>query len=258
MKQVLEYLRYYLTAQTKFDVHSPFVFDLVTKVINDTTSIEGFEKIEKLRGELLRNHNSIQVTDFGTAWGGPKTYERKISAIAKHSAKPKKFGMLLSRIVKYFKPENILELGTSFGISTMYFASGNPASKIISIEGCPETAGVASGNFNKNNFKNIEIIIGGFDSTLSSALNKFQKIDFVFFDGNHQKNSTLNYFKQCLSHAQDKSIFIFDDINLSYEMKEAWLEIKSHPKVSVTVDLFMMGIVFFNPELSKQDFIIRF
>jgi predicted O-methyltransferase YrrM len=254
----LNFLKYYLTARTKHDVHSPFVFDFVTNVINKKNLVPEFDRIENRRKELLKDDKIINVTDFGTAFKGPKTYRRKISAITYHSAKPAKYAQLLYRIVNYFKPGNLLELGTSFGISTMYMSSANREARIITLEGCSETAKVATENFEQTGLKNIEQVTGDFNYTLDEAINKFENLDFVFFDGNHQKEPTLNYFQKCLTKSHNQSIFIFDDINWSAQMKEAWKEIKDHPRVTVTIDLFILGIVFFNPDLTKQNFTIRF
>ncbi|MEO5570965.1 MAG: class I SAM-dependent methyltransferase [Bacteroidia bacterium] len=254
----LNYLKYYFTAQTKHDVHSPFVFDFVAKVINKKKHSPEFDEIERLRKELLKNSTKINVTDFGTAFKGPKTYKRKISAITFHSAKSRRYGKLMFRIVNYFKPRNLIELGTSFGFSTMYLSLANKETKIVSLEGCSETAKVATDNFQRMKLKNIEQVTGDFNSTLDKAINKFEKLDFVFFDGNHAKEHTLNYFQKCLNKTHNKTVFIFDDINWSAGMKQAWKEIQDHPKVTVTIDLFILGIVFFNPDLTKQHFIIRF
>jgi predicted O-methyltransferase YrrM len=254
----LNFLKYYLTAQTKHDVHSPFVFDFVTNAINKKNHVPEFDQIEDRRKELLKDDKIINVTDYGTAFKGPKTYQRKISAITYHSAKPAKYAQLLYRIINYFKPQNILELGTSFGFSTMYMASANKKAKIITLEGCSETAKVAMENFQRLGLKNTEQVTGDFNHTLDEAINKFESLDFVFFDGNHQKEPTLNYFQKCLGKSHNKTVFIFDDINWSAEMKVAWEEIQNHPKVTVTIDLFILGIVFFNPDLTKQNFVIRF
>ncbi|MFI5218710.1 MAG: O-methyltransferase [Bacteroidia bacterium] len=258
VRHLLQYLHYRFTAQSRHDVHSPFIFDLVTKVINNKTQFSEFNKIENLRRELLNDNKVINVTDFGTAFGGPKTYRRKISEIAKHSAKPAKYAQLLFRIINHYKPGAILELGTSFGISTMYMVAANPQSKIITVEGCPETSRIAKINFQKSGFKNIQPETGSFDHALDKVLTGFEKLDLVFFDGNHQKDATLNYFQKCLLKSHNKSIFIFDDINWSREMQDAWNKIKNHPQVTVTVDLFVMGIVFFNTDLTRQHFTIRF
>jgi predicted O-methyltransferase YrrM len=161
-------------------------------------------------------------------------------------------------LVNRFQPEEVLELGTSLGISSAYLASANSKIKVITIEGCKEIAEKAKENFKKLGLQNIEQHLGNFDDVLPQLLSEKKKIDFVFFDGNHRKEPTLNYFKQCLAHAHEGSIFIFDDIYWSSEMKEAWNEIKMNERVTVTLDLFFMGIVFFRKEQVKQHFIIRY
>lgn len=251
---LFRYLEYIIKSKTKYDIHSPFMFELITGVINANGT--GIHDIELLRKNLVNDNTSIEVTDFGAK--GKKKYMRSISSIARSSAKNKKYCTLLYRIVKHFKPLSMLELGTSLGISTIYQAKANPAARFISLEGCPETARIAQKNLSENDCKNIQLICGEFSETLPAALSRFETLDYAFFDGNHQKGATLHYFNTCLAKSHDKSIFIFDDINWSGEMREAWKEIKNHPSVTVTVDLFFLGIVFFDKNLSKQNFMVRF
>ena len=91
---------------------------------------------------------------------------------------------------------------------------------------------------------------------VEKELKEHNQLDFVFFDGNHKKKPTLSYFKQCLEVAHEDSIFIFDDIYWSTEMTEAWQEIKKHPKVTLSIDCFEMGIVFFKKEQAKEHFTV--
>ena len=255
----LKYFRYWFSAKTAHGIHSPFVFALYNDVIDKKGSYYSFDKIEQLRKKLLVSKKEIGVTDLGAGRSG----KRSIAEIAERSAKSRKYCELLFRIVYHFKPETILELGTSLGISTSYLASANSNSKVITIEGCPNTAAEAGKNFESLGLKNIESIVGGFDITLQQTLHsrlktKDSKLDFVFFDGNHKKEPTLNYFKQCIEFGNNDSLFIFDDIHWSHEMEEAWGEIKKHPRVTVTIDLFFLGLVFFRKEQQKEDFFLRF
>ncbi len=265
---LIKYIRYQFSAKTAHGIHSPFVFQLYNEVINHKANYYAFDRIELLRNKLLQSNDEIEVKDLGTGTSG----KRKISLIAERAAKNKKYGELLYRLVNRFKPEIILELGTSLGISTAYLASANPNSKVITIEGCPSTAGAAKKCFEALGLKNIESVIGNFDFELKNVLesgilasaspssggrNQESRIDFVFFDGNHKKEPTLNYFTQCLEYAHNDSVFVFDDIHWSDEMEEAWEEIKKHPKVTVTIDLFFLGIVFFRKEQVKENFILK-
>ncbi len=256
-----KFIRYYFTAQNGkgHGIHSPFVFDFVTNVLNDKKIYECYGAIEPLRKELLNNNRSIEVEDFGAGSAVTPTIKRKVSAIARSSLKNKKFAQLLFRIVKYYKPETIIELGTSFGITTCYLACANAHSKVHTLEGSPAIGEIAQRNFKNANLHNINFLQGNFEKSFPAVLSKTKNIDLVFVDGNHQKEATLAYFAECLKKSSSSSIFIFDDIHWSWGMEDAWKKIKEHPSVTLTIDLFFMGLVFLNPDFKvKQNFIIRF
>jgi len=227
-------------------------------VILEKTEKTSCLDIEILVKKLHKESREIKVTDFGAGSKINISKKRKIKDIAKNSAKNKKFGRLLYRMVNHYNPKNIIELGTSLGISTAYLSNGKPNSNIFSLEGCKSTANIALENFKKINIKNIELVVGEFNETLTPTLTKMKTVDLAFIDGNHQKNPTLQYFKKILDYSNNNTIFIFDDIYWSKEMEEAWQIIQEHPATTATVDLFFIGIVFVNPDLSKEKFKIRF
>ena len=256
-----KYLNYHFTASNGkgHGVHSPFVFDFITKVLRDKKKYDCYEKIEAVRKELINDLRLIHVDDFGAGSTVMKLNERKISAIARSSLKPKKYAQLLFRIVQYYKPVTIVELGTSFGITTSYLASGNKDATVYTCEGATTIASIAQNNFNKLNLNNIELIQGNFDETLPGLLTKLNKIDLAFIDGNHRKEPTLSYFHQLLNHSAASTILIFDDIHWSEEMEAAWQEIQNHPSVTLSIDLFFIGIIFLNNNFKvKQQFSIRY
>lgn len=251
------FLKYLWQSQTRHDIHSPFVYDLLTNVIKDKFAPEAFKKIEDIRIELLRSDAEISVNDLGagSVFGAKK--KRKISQITKDTSKQPKYAQLLYRLAEHFQSKTILELGTSLGISTAYLAAVK-GSKVITIEGCAEKANVAKNNFSKINLDNIAVVVGNFDEKLSTVLDRTGQLDFVFFDGNHRKEPTLNYFELCLNKAHNNTVFVFDDIHWSNEMEDAWNTIKANAGVTVTVDLFFLGLVFLRKEQTKQHFIIKY
>ena len=256
-----KYIRYYLTSANGkgHGIHSPFVYDFITLVLNDRRSFYAYEKLELLRSRLLMEQAEIVVDDFGA---GPASHEgksRTISSIAKNAAKPRKLAQLLFRVVNHYQPKNILELGTSLGISTGYLAMGNCRSTVYTCEGAPGIARTARKNFTELELANIAITEGNFDDTLPSLLAQIGTVDLAFVDGNHRKAPTLKYFEAIFEKAGENSILIFDDIHWSAEMEEAWTIIKQHPGVLLTIDLFFLGFVFLSKEFkAKQDFVIRF
>lgn len=256
-----KYFRYYLQAGNGkgHGVHSPFVFDFIIHVLNDRNKYDCYSKIEAQRNRLLANNNTIDVEDFGAGSAVIPFKKRKIKDIAASSLKKKKYAQLLFRIAKYYRAKTIIELGTSFGISTSYLASANEDSKVFTFEGSKNIAKIASDNFEKVGLKNIHLIEGNFAKTIPANEEKLPIVDLLFIDGNHRKEATLEYFNFFLSKAANNSIFIFDDIHWSEGMEEAWSIIKNHPSVTLSTDLFFLGLVFFSRDFKvKQDFPIRF
>ena len=244
MHAIKAYYKYLLRSTNQYGVHSPFLYSYLTKGLKNNLEID-FKKAVCLKKELLKNHKEIQVTDFGA---GSKIFDsnkRVISKIASTAGISDKRGKLLAKTTHYFQPQRILEIGTSLGISTAYMALGAPKADITTLEGCPNTAQIAKDNFKKLNLNNIELLIGEFDQSLDEAIQD-NAYDLIFFDGNHQKKATLRYFEKCLNIAHQNSVFIFDDIHWSKDMELAWEEIKNHEKVTLSVDTFKWGLVFFS------------
>lgn len=255
----IKYIFYLIKSRNLHGIHSPFVYKLVKDVIYDKKNVcPHFEKIENLRRQLNKNNSELSGVDLGAGKfkiKGSKT----IGRFSRSSSKSAKYAGLLYRLANWRKPHYALELGTALGISAMYQASAFAQKALfISLEGNPHLAERAGLNFRNLNFNSIKIIGGNFDDTLPMTLNSIPRLDWVFFDGNHKKEPTLRYFKQCLEKASENAIFIFDDINWSAEMREAWIEIKKHKRVSLTIDLFFLGLVFFDKKEQKEHFTIRF
>lgn len=245
-------------------MHSPFVFDLVTKCFYDNTKYPEYEVLKSYRKSLLENKNTIEVTDFGAGSRVFKSNTREISKIAKTAGITPKNAELLFRVVRYFQPKNILEIGTSLGLATSALSLGYKESKIITLEGCPNTQKQSQVQLQEqnSNFQNIEFVNTKFEDYFENlkpeTLNsKPQIFDLVYFDGNHSKKATLDYFEALLPTISNDSVWIFDDIHWSADMEEAWETIKNHPKVTVTIDTFQWGIVFFRTEQNKEHFIIN-
>lgn len=192
------------------------------------------------------------MTDFGTGKSGLRT----ISSIAKRAGKSPKEGRLLYRLVKRFQPRTILELGTSLGISAQYMRAGAPDAKFITIEGCPETARIAKEGFKKSHVQ-IDVRVGNFADVLPGVLEEIKSLDFIYIDGNHRKQPTLDYFAQARKYAHNDTVFIFDDIHWSLEMEEAWKVISADPDLHVTLDLFHFGIVIARKEQVKEHFVLK-
>jgi len=257
----VKYIQYMLTAKNGrgHGIHSPFVYELVRNVFNDPSKPADWHEIEALRKLLLKDRTLLYVNDFGAGSSKGLTKQRSIRQIAASSLKSPKYAWLLSRMVKYFQPENMIELGTSLGITTAYLASARNASKVITLEGADAIAQIAKQHFQRLHLSNVQLVAGHFDETLLSVLNEVRLVDFVFVDGNHAYEPTLRYFKTILPFTHADTVMIFDDIHWSAAMEKAWDAIRNDSAVTLSIDLFFMGIVFFRrQQYEKQHFTIRY
>jgi predicted O-methyltransferase YrrM len=256
-----KYIRYYLTAPNgrKRGVESPFVLQFILNVLHNKSGFVAPAEMEQLRNALLHDQRLLEIEDFGAGSRVAKTKKRSVAELAHSALKPKKYAQLLFRLVSFYQPKTILELGTSLGVTTSYLAKAAPAATVTTIEGSSAIAAVAAENFAKLKAQNIRQFVGNFDELLPSVIRQLTSIDLAYIDGNHRMEPTVRYFQQLLPVLHNQSILVFDDIHWSAEMESAWEEIKQHPSVTCTVDVFFLGFVFFRKEFKvKQHFQVRF
>lgn len=232
-------------------IHSPFVFQLTNDVLREKAKYYAYDEVESLRAKLLLTEKTLSVQDLGA--GKKESYQKSISKICKGSSQTAAFGQIIHRIARESKAKSILELGTSLGLTTSYLGKACPDAKIISIEGSAELSKVADINLKKLNILNVKLVVDSFENALLPSLKELEKVDLVYFDGNHDYQATMDYFESCLPYSHDKTVFIFDDIYWSAGMKRAWKEICSHSSISSSIDLFKIGIVYLDPKLAKQN-----
>jgi len=251
---VVAYLKFLLSSTNQHGIHSPFVYDLVTKCFYNTKKYQEYFVLNAYRNSLLKSDETLLVTDFGAGSKVFKKNLRKVKDIAKHAGISRKRQQLLFRLSHYFSIKSSLELGTSLGLATIALAV-NKNNTINTIEGCENTAKVAKKKLDAIGINSVQIHVGDFEKILQKFTNT--TFDIVFVDGNHNKESTLTYFELLLPLAHNDTLFIFDDIYWSKGMTEAWKEILRHPKVTVSIDTFYWGLVFFRKEQKKETFTVR-
>ena len=256
-----KYLNYYVRAANSkgHGMHSPFVFEFIEYVLNNKGRYQSPWDIEEARKRLKKNGTELTIEDLGAGSRVSASKTRRVKDLAATAVKPRKFGQLFYRLVKHYRPSTILELGTSLGVTTSYLAKANLAARVITIEGSEPIYQQALNNFQKLGLENVTAIRGNFDTELPLVLSELEKVDLAYIDGNHRYQPTIDYFHQLLPKLHKESILVFDDIYWSQEMEGAWNQIKAHPDVRCSVDLFFLGFVFFRKEFKvKQHFTVRF
>ncbi|MFT4205427.1 MAG: class I SAM-dependent methyltransferase [Chitinophagaceae bacterium] len=260
-----KYLRYWVSASNGkgHGTHSPFVYDFIRKVLMDKKPRPDFAAIEQLRQQLRKDDTLLEIKDFGAGSRVDDHKTRAVSNIAKAALKPAKYAQLFYKIIQHYHYKNRLELGTSLGVTTSYLASAERGGAVFTFEGAPSVAAVARNNFGQLGWQNIQLTEGNFDETLPLFLERFKatgaKLDFCFVDGNHREQPTIDYYEQLLPLTHNDSVVILDDIHWSQGMENAWYNVVARPEVTLSIDLFFIGLVFFRKEnKEKEHFTIRY
>ncbi len=252
---IQSYLQFLWQSKNQHGVHSPFVYELVTQCFYDRKKYPEYNLLDQARNELLSDDTVLTVSDLGAGSRVFSSEQRKVSKIAKHVGISKKRQRLLFRLAQYLQPGNILELGTSLGLATVALAAAKPDAPVITIEGCRETAARAQQLFDAHKLDSIRLYQQSFETFFEA--HPIATYDLVYVDGHHSKKHTLQYFEWLLQHVSNESVLLFDDIYWSAEMTEAWRYICAHQRVTVSIDTFQWGLVFFRSEQKKEHFVIR-
>ena len=249
-------------------IHSPYLFELVRFIIRDRNAYYCFADIERRREYLKACDDELDVVDFGSRGSKEGTHiRRKVSFIAKNHLERPEVGQLLFRLVNWIgehekRPLQILELGTSLGITTAYLASPDSRNNVRTYEGSGEVLKVAQGVWRALKLENICWVEGNIDDTLlpsdlSLLYNAPARVDIAYVDANHTYEATKRYADFLLERLNQKGVLAIDDIHYSEEMERAWQELKLDPRVTTTMDLYHLGLIFVDPHYLKRHYKIR-
>ena len=286
--RVSSWLKHQLTARNTggHGVHSPYLFEWVRMVMSDKNTYYVWDEIEEIRQEMLKDTRELEFVDYGS--GGPlptspskgrSANMRRVCDIAKGSLARRKEAQLLARLVGWLgrplltSPSRggigdeasedrngltIVELGTSLGVTTAYLAAMDSRNKVVTYEGCPAVAEVAQANWEKLGLSNIACVVGEITvDSLQLAVDRLSGIDVAFIDANHTCEATLTYFNALASRVHEKSVVVVDDIHYNEDMEKAWKAICADERVTTTMDLYRMGLVFFDKHYWRKHYKMR-
>lgn len=254
--RVWQYVKYLITAKDIYAIHSPFVYKLVRDCFNKQNHFYIFDELLEVRQELLKDNTIIEYTNIGAS-STALSNQAQVKDIVKIATTPTQYSELYFRMIQFFQSKQILELGTSVGLNTMYLAQATQG-KVISIEGQYQLYQYAKHLLEKKHIHRVELICAYFDDVLSN-LCKIHQWDFVLIDGNHHYDATMRYFEIVKRAMHTQSVIVIDDIYWSKAMSRAWHEIKHHQDVKISIDLYRCGIIIFNPDIIyPYHFVLRY
>jgi predicted O-methyltransferase YrrM len=252
-----EFVKHYIVGGNEHGLHSPFVFELYTKTVQNH-EFPYYEQLEQHYFELLSDEHFINNKNPGAGTSLHKTTRVPIKRLAKHSIKSLPWRQLICRLIEERKPKIIIELGTSFGITTAYIATTCPDATVYTFEANPSLVELSKEFFTLAGIKNVEIIEGNIDETLPAFLISHPQIDVAYIDANHRFAPTIKYVERIMECVSWKGLIIMDDIYWSYPMTKAWKAISNKKMVTVSIDLWQIGLLYFHTGQVKENFKLRF
>ena len=277
------WLRHQLTAWNTGGegVHSPYLFEWVRMVMMDKNAYYIWGEIERCREKMLRDERELEFVDYGSGklkgkngkLKGENGERRRVCDIARRSLAKRKYAQMLSRLVNWlgashrlengsgtaysleFRGLTIVELGTSLGVTTAYMAAMDSRNRVVTFEGCEAVANIAKENWKALNINNIECRVGEID--VEELVRDIEHLDVAFIDANHTYEGTCKYFDVLAGKVREKSVIVVDDIHYSEEMEQAWKAICADERVTSTIDLYQMGLVFFDKHYWKRNYKMR-
>lgn len=246
------FVRFYLKAKTRFDVHSSFLHQLLIVIQDTEKEYYAFHNLEEERQRLLSAQEEVSVNKWGAGSTITHGNSAHISQIARRGISCPAKCRLLFQLALHFRPANILELGTCLGISSGYMASASKKCFVTTIEGNPDLVRIAKDVHFRLGLCNINCIQGLFTEQLDILASSVCPWDMVYLDGHHDEEATLALFDQIVACSHNDTIVVLDDIYWSAGMARAWQKITHHPQTTLCLDVFHVGIVFFNKALSKE------
>lgn len=155
-------------------------------------------------------------------------------------------GNLYCDLVQKLKPNTIVEFGTAFGVSGMYFLAGiesNRKGQLLTFEPNDVWRNIAVRNLAQisNRFNSV---LGTFEEHIDRILAEAQTIDLAFIDAIHTKEFVISQLETVIARSNDKAIIILDDINFSDSMRECWKQVSRDRRFSSSVTISQrVGII---------------
>jgi hypothetical protein len=231
-------------------IHSPFLFHLITEVVEDKRKLPEYEFVKKLKNkaiQLLDNCSDASFTNvyqqFNLALSNPHQLYKKVEL-------PFRYAKVVFRLIREFKPSVIANYGPTFGVNLALMAIADNNSIVYQLINDASCNTISKELLNDSAISNIRFFHE--DSVLTSS----PEFIYVNYPGNPGRSRSV--IQIILENHGADDVLIIRGIHESAEMEIYWMEVIESGSVHVSLDLFEIGIVLFRKGLQKENFIHRF
>lgn len=246
-QQVSRFLAFFQAAQTIYDVQSPALYRLAREVVENRRNYYILQEVRQLRRLWAQDRTRIDLPPWGAgSRAGLDRGQSSVRDLVRHMAVSPRAGRHLFHLARLYHPRHMLDLGTGVGFSAAYLAGGSLNGTCISVEGRAALSDLAGRGFRRLGLKNIQLVRSSFAKALADRKAAGTPLDLLHLDGDHSREAVERTWWLSRDLLRENSLFILSDIYWSAGMQSAWQWLKQQEEVSYSVDLFDLGVLFFN------------
>lgn len=231
-------------------IHSPYLFRLITTVIEDRRRLPEYKIFKELNYNALLLLDHFSVSSFTNVYQYFNLATSKTRKLYKKVELPLRYMKVVFRLISDFKPSGLINYGPALGVNLAAMAMANNYSTVYQIVDDPEYTLFTAELLKDSAINNIYFL----------SENSIPPIhpEFIMINYPNNPDQSRNIVQRCLSRHEDNDLLIIRGIHESKEMETIWQEMIGSNCVRVSLDLFEIGIVLFRKGLQKENFILKF
>lgn len=230
-----------------YGVHSPFAFELVTRVIEEDLPYYKYGLVERVRKSQKMSKRPLVVDGR----------ESQLRDLVAGNVDPA-YAQLLFRLVNRYKARNVVETNMRTGIASMYLAAPDSKVKVTTFGNEKALNELALHYMKETGFRNVRVVQGTAEEKLQEVMGELDTLDLLFVNDCASGSDLDDRIGVCMPKTASQTIFVVEGIYANESMTASWKRLQADSRVRVTVDLFRYGLVFFKDNLQKEDYYVRF
>jgi len=229
-------------------IHSPFLFRLITTVVEDKQRYPEYGIYKELKNralDLLNNYPEASLAKIFQHY-----YFSHSRKLYQKVELPNRYAKVVFRLIREFKPSSILNYGPTLGVSLALMAMADRKVPVYQAVNDPEDEVFSRELLRDSGFSNIHFL----QEDASNPVNP----EFIMINYPDRPEQLQLVVKKYLEKPSDDGVLVIRGIHESKETQNIWQEVIASERVRVSLDLFAIGIVLFRKGLQKENFIHRF
>lgn len=191
-------------------------------------------RIGRIADDLLSRTDPFERPDWATDVG---MHARIASSFGRK-------GRLLAAVVRAMRVERAMEIGTAYGMSSLFLAAAmGERGRLVTAERSEPQVGIATEVLAREHPDTVTVFDGISTDLEASARERLGEADLLFHDGEHSLRAYVDDFTAFEPMLAPGAVVLYDDIHwrlnrrVAAETYAGWREVAGHPRVRRAVEV---------------------